>query len=59
MFDFAKVRSISRKIVLEDDPVKIDKFLAKLHATMTKELHLGRNASVHDGIQPERRCSQQ
>jgi hypothetical protein len=37
VFDFTKVRNISRKIVIEDDPVKIDRYLAKLHATVTKE----------------------
>jgi hypothetical protein len=37
MFDFTKVRNISRKIVIEDDPEKIDRYLAKLHATVTRE----------------------
>ena len=33
-----KVRHLSRKIVIEDDPVKIDRYLAQSRATVTKEM---------------------
>ena len=37
MFDFSRAREISRKITIEDDPVKIDKFLSNLHEIVSKE----------------------
>jgi hypothetical protein len=37
VFDFSKAREISRKITIEDDPVKIDKFLSNLHEIVSKE----------------------
>ena len=40
MFDFATVRDISRKIAIEDDPTKIDRFLARLHAIISKEIQI-------------------
>lgn len=37
MFDFAPIRDIARKITVEDDPAKIDRYLARLYATVSKE----------------------
>jgi hypothetical protein len=37
VFDFSRAREISRKITIEDDPVKIDKLLPNLHEMITKE----------------------
>ena len=37
VFDFSRAREISRKITIEDDPVKIDKLLSNLHEMITKE----------------------
>jgi predicted phage-related endonuclease len=37
VFDFSRAREISRKITIEDDPVKIDKFLSNLHEIVSKE----------------------
>ena len=41
MFDFRRAREISRKITIEDDPVKIDKFLSNLHEIVSKEFEKG------------------
>ena len=41
MFDFAPIRDIARKITVEDDPVKIDRFLARVYATTSKEFEGG------------------
>ena len=57
MFDFTKVRNISRKIVIEDDPVKIDRYLAKLHATVTREIEVSRTPNAPHRLQSERRPS--
>jgi hypothetical protein len=37
VFDFSRAREISRKITIEDDPVKIDKLLSNLHEIVSKE----------------------
>jgi hypothetical protein len=58
VFDFTKVRNISRKLLTEDDPVKIDRYLAKLHATMTKEMQNGRTTKPPDLVKPKARASQ-
>ena len=58
MFDFTKVRYISRKIVIEDDPLKIDRYLAKLHATVTKEMQNGRTPKRLDLVKSKARPSQ-
>jgi hypothetical protein len=59
MFDFTKVRGISRKIVIEDDPVKIDRYLARLHATVKEEIDNPRIASSRDRTKPRMRPSRQ
>jgi hypothetical protein len=41
VFDFSRVRQISRKITIEDDPVKIDKLLSNLHEIVSKEFQKG------------------
>ena len=41
VFDFSRAREISRKITIEDDPVKIDKLLSNLHEMVSKELEKG------------------
>jgi hypothetical protein len=41
VFDFSKAREISRKITIEDDPVKIDKLLSNLHEMVSKEFEKG------------------
>ena len=41
MFDFSRAREISRKITIEDDPVKIDKFLSNLHEIVSEEFEKG------------------
>ena len=41
MFDFSRAREISRKITIEDDPAKIDKFLSDLHEIVRKEFDKG------------------
>jgi hypothetical protein len=41
VFDFSRAREISRKITIEDDPVKIDKFLYDLHEIVRKEFEEG------------------
>jgi hypothetical protein len=45
VFDFTRVRDLSKKIVVEDDPAKIDRFLARLHATISKEVRNSRMES--------------
>ena len=45
MFDFSRVREISRKITIEDDPVKIDKLLSDLHEMVSKEFEKGQMKS--------------
>ena len=40
MFDFSRAREISRKITIEHDPVKIDKF-PDLHEIVSKEFEDG------------------
>jgi len=57
VFDFTKVRDISRKIVVEDDPVKIDRYLAKLHTTMTKEIDASPSRRARHRVTSERRPS--
>jgi hypothetical protein len=57
VFDFTKVRNISRKVVIEDDPAKIDQYLAKLHATVTRKLDVSRTPSAPHRVQSERRLS--
>jgi hypothetical protein len=57
MFDFTKVRDISRKIVIEDDPVKIDRYLARLHATVKKEMDNSRIKSSRERTKPSMRSS--
>ena len=42
MFDFDVVRSISRKITMEEDPKKIDQFLSNLHDIVSQELGTSR-----------------
>jgi hypothetical protein len=42
VFDFSRAREISRKITIEDDPAKIDKFLSNLHEIVSKEFEKGR-----------------
>jgi hypothetical protein len=42
MFDFDVVRSISRKITIEEDPKKIDQFLSNLHDIVSQELGTSR-----------------
>ena len=37
VFDFSRAREISRKITIEDDPIKIDEFLSSLHEIVTRE----------------------
>jgi hypothetical protein len=41
VFDFSRAREISRKITMEDDPTKIDKFLSDLHEMVNKEFEKG------------------
>jgi hypothetical protein len=41
VFDFSRAREISRKITIEHDPVKIDKFLSDLHEIVRKEFEDG------------------
>jgi hypothetical protein len=41
VFDFSRAREISRKITIEDDPVKIDKLLSNLHEMVSKEFERG------------------
>ena len=41
VFDFSRAREISRKITIEDDPVKIDKLLSNLHEMISKEFEKG------------------
>jgi hypothetical protein len=41
VFDFSRAREISRKITIEDDPVKIDKLLSNLHEIVSKEFEKG------------------
>jgi hypothetical protein len=38
VFDFAAVRAISKKIMVENDPAKIDRYLARLHAAVSSQL---------------------
>jgi hypothetical protein len=57
VFDFTKVRNISRKIFIEDDPAKIDQYLAKLRATVTREIEVSRTPSAPHRVQSERRTS--
>ena len=40
--DFSRVWEISRKITIEDDPVKIDKLLCDLSEMVSKEFEKGR-----------------
>jgi hypothetical protein len=41
VFNLSRARKISRKITIEDDPVKIDKFLSNLNEIVSKELEKG------------------
>jgi len=41
VFDFSRAREISRKITIEDDPVKIDNLLSNLHEIVSKEFEKG------------------
>jgi hypothetical protein len=58
VFDFTKVRNISKKIVIEDDPAKIDRYLARLHATVTKEMQSGRTTKPPNTVKPNARPAQ-
>jgi len=46
VFDFTAVRKISRKIVIESDPAKIDRYLARLHATVSTQLQNTRTSGA-------------
>jgi hypothetical protein len=41
VFDFSRARELSRKITIEDDPVKIDDLLSNLHEIVSKEFEKG------------------
>jgi hypothetical protein len=41
VFDFSRAREISRKITIEDDPVKIDKLLSNPHEIVSNEFEKG------------------
>ena len=47
MFDFDVVRSISRKITIEEDPKKIDQFLSNLHDIVSQELGTSQIGRAH------------
>jgi hypothetical protein len=54
VFDFTSVRDISRKIVVEDDPVKIDRYLDRLYAAISKEFESTQTRNI-GRIQTKRR----